>query len=290
MRCFWEVNFSFGGPCGDRYNRPMDVAKLPIAMPVDHGRVVDPERPILTMSYRLGPARTPAHAHSRAHLFYCTEGVFRLMRKAGTWMVPPSQAVWVPCGADHSVYTTQPIALLSLFVDASAVAGLPADCRVVHVSPLLRELIREAVEVGNDYPPDGAGARLMRVILDQLHDLEPAALSLPLASDKRVRRVAEALLENPADERSLEDWALQVGASARTLARLFASETGLTFAEWRRQVRLLEAIDRLGKGQAVTRVALDLGYESPSAFIAMFRRTLGAPPRKYFKHAATGSE
>lgn len=91
--------------------------------------------------------------------------------------------------------------------------------------------------------------------------------------------MGEALLENPADERSLEDWAPQVGASARTLARLFVSETGLTFAEWRRQVRLLEAIDRLGKGQAVTRVALDLGYESPSAFIAMFRRTLGAPLR-----------
>jgi AraC-like DNA-binding protein len=130
----------------------------------------------------------------------------------------------------------------------------------------------------------------MRVILDKLHDLEPAPLSLPLASDKRVRRVGDALLENPADERSLEDWALQVGASARTLARLFVNETGLTFAEWRRQVRLLEAIDRLGKGQAVTRVALDLGYESPSAFIAMFRRTLGAPPGKYFKHASAGAE
>jgi AraC-like DNA-binding protein/mannose-6-phosphate isomerase-like protein (cupin superfamily) len=268
----------------------MDVAKLPIAMPVDHGRVVDPERPILTMSYRLGPARTPPHAHSRAHLFYCTEGVFRLLRKDASWMVPPTQAVWVPCGTDHSVYATQPIALLSLFVDASATAELPDVCRVVHVAPLMRELILEAVEVGNDYPPGGAAARLMRVILDKLHDLEPAPLSLPLASDKRVRRVGDALLENPADERSLEDWALQVGASARTLARLFVNETGLTFAEWRRQVRLLEAIDRLGKGQAVTRVALDLGYESPSAFIAMFRRTLGAPPGKYFKHASAGAE
>lgn len=268
----------------------MDVAKLPIAIPVDHGRVVDPERPILTMSYRLGPARTPVHAHPRAHLFYCTEGVFRLMRKEATWMVPPTQAVWIPCRTDHSVYATQPIALLSLFVDASAAEGLPADCRVVHISPLMRELILEAVEVGNEYPPNGAAARLMRVIVDQLTDLEPAALSLPLANDKRVRRVGEALLENPADERSLEEWAPQVGASSRTLARLFVSETGLTFAEWRRQVRLLEAIDRLGKGQAVTRVALDLGYESPSAFIAMFRRTLGAPPGKYFKHAAAGAE
>src|SRR5690606_26019708 len=83
---------------GDRYNRPMNVAKLPVAMPVDHGRVVDPHRPILTMSYRLGPGRTPAHRHPRAHLFYCAEGVFRLVRKEATWMVPPSQAVWIPSG------------------------------------------------------------------------------------------------------------------------------------------------------------------------------------------------
>lgn len=267
----------------------MNVAKLPVAMPVDHGRVVDPQRPILTMSYRLGPGRTPPHRHSRAHLFYCAEGVFRLVRKEATWLVPPSQAVWIPSGVDHSVYATQPISLLSLFVDEAATAGLPEDCRVVHISPLLRELILKAVDVGNEYPPAGGPARLMQVILDEMQNLQPAPLSLPLGSDKRVRRVSEALLANPADERGLEDWAAQAGASARTLARLFVSETGLTFAEWRRQVRLLEAIDRLGKGQAVTRVALDLGYESPSAFIAMFRRTLGAPPGKYFRHADLGA-
>jgi AraC-like DNA-binding protein/mannose-6-phosphate isomerase-like protein (cupin superfamily) len=267
----------------------MNVAKLPIAMPVDHGRVNDPERPILTMSYQLGPGRTPAHCHSRAHLFYCAEGVFRIVRKEATWMVPPSQAVWIPSGADHCVYATQPIALLSLFVDASATSGLPDNCRVVHISSLLRELIFKAIDVGNDYVPSGAGARLMQVILDELLNLEPAPLSLPLASDKRVCRVIETLLTQPEDERSLEDWATCVGASARTLARLFLSETGLTFAHWRRQMRLLEAIDRLGKGQAVTSVALDLGYESASAFIAMFRRTLGAPPGKYFQHAERGS-
>lgn len=200
-------------------------------------------------------------------------------------MVPPSQGVWIPSYAEHSAHATQSVALLSLFVDASATAGLPKDCQVVHVSPLLRELIFKAVEMGNEYGAAGPAARLMQVILDELHALKSAALSLPLASDKRVRQVCEALLANPADERGLEAWAPRVGASTRTLARLFVSETGSTFAEWRRQMRLLEAIDRLGKGQAVTRVALDLGYESPSAFIAMFRRTLGASPGKYFQNA-----
>jgi AraC-like DNA-binding protein/mannose-6-phosphate isomerase-like protein (cupin superfamily) len=268
----------------------MNIANLPIAKPVDHGRVNDPQRPILTMSYRLGPGRTPPHRHSRAHLFYCAEGVFQIVRKEATWMVPPSQAVWIPSNVEHSAYATQPVALLSLFVDASATAGLPDDCRVVHIAPLLRELILKAVEVGNEYAATGTHARLMQVVLDELQGLVPAPLSLPLAADKRVRQLCEALLAHPADERSLEAWAPRVGASARTLARLFVSETGLTFAEWRRQMRLLEAIDRLGKGQTVTRVALDLGYESPSAFIAMFRRTLGASPGKYFKNAELGSD
>jgi AraC-like DNA-binding protein/mannose-6-phosphate isomerase-like protein (cupin superfamily) len=268
----------------------MNIAKLPIAKPVDHGRINDPQRPILTMSYRLGPGRTPAHRHSRAHLFYSAEGVFRIVRPEATWVVPPSQAVWIPSGAEHSAHATQSVALLSLFVDASATTGLPDDCRVVHISALLRELIFKAVDVGNEYGAADPAARLMQVILDELHGLKPAPLSLPLASDKRVRQLCEALLTNPADERSLEAWAPRVGASPRTLARLFVNETGLTFAEWRRQMRLLEAIDRLGKGQTVTRVALDLGYESPSAFIAMFRRTLGASPGKYFRNAELGTE
>ncbi|MGE0438417.1 MAG: helix-turn-helix transcriptional regulator [Steroidobacteraceae bacterium] len=237
------------------------------------------------MSYRLGPGRTPTHRHSRAHLFYCAEGVFRLVGKNATWLVPPSQAVWIPSGAEHNAYATQPVALLSLFVDASATSGLPDECRVVHIAPLLRELIFKAVDVGNGYAANGSAARLMQVILDELHGLEAAPLSLPLASDKRIRQLCEALLANPADERSLAVWAPRAGASARTLARLFTRETGLTFAEWRRQMRLLEAMDRLGKGQTVTRVALDLGYESPSAFIAMFRRTLGASPARYFRNA-----
>lgn len=268
----------------------MDIAKLPLAKPVDHGRIDDPDRPILTMSYRLGPGRTPAHRHSRAHLFYCAEGVFRIVRKEATWMVPPSQAVWIPSHIEHSAYATQSVALLSLFVDASVTKGLPEICQVVHVSPLLRELIMKALDVGNEYEPNGTAARLMHVIVDELHGLAPAPLSLPLASDKRVRQLCEALIANPADERSLEAWAERVGASARTLARLFVNETGMTFAEWRRQMRLLEAIDRLGEGQPVTRVALDLGYESPSAFIAMFRRTLGASPGKYFRNSEVGAE
>jgi AraC-like DNA-binding protein len=184
----------------------------------------------------------------------------------------------------HSVTCTQPIALLSLFVDASATAGLPDQCLVVDVSPLMRELILRAIAIGNEYPTQGSAIHLMRVILDELQQLKASPLGLPKAKDKRLRRITETYLENPADERNLEDWAPTVGASVRTIERQFVADIGMTFAEWRRQVRLLEAIDRLGKGQPVTRVALDLGYQSPSAFIAMFRRTLGVPPGHYFQN------
>jgi AraC-like DNA-binding protein len=104
-----------------------------------------------------------------------------------------------------------------------------------------------------------------------------------LAADKRLRRAMDLLLEQPADDRGIDELATLCGASGRTLARLFRKETGLTFAEWRRQLRLLESIDRLGQGQSVTRVALDMGYRSSSAFIAMFRRSLGAAPSRFLQ-------
>jgi AraC-like DNA-binding protein/mannose-6-phosphate isomerase-like protein (cupin superfamily) len=266
----------------------MNIANLPTARPADHGRTVDPRRPVLSMSYAMSPSRTPPHRHPRAHLFYGLDGVFHVVRDEATWVVPPTQAVWIPSQVEHSVLCTQPIALHSLFIDAAATAGLPTCCMVVDIPPLMRELILQAVAIGNDYATDGADARLMQVILDQLHRLESAPLALPRARDKRLQAITEALLADPADERSLADWAPRVGASARTLERQFVAETGLTFAGWRRQLRLLEAIDRLGQGQPVTRVALDLGYDSPSAFIAMFRRHLGAPPGRYFGRVRPG--
>ena len=129
----------------------------------------------------------------------------------------------------------------------------------------------------------GREARLVDVILDELDGLEPAPLYLPLSDDKRMIRIMESLLENPADERSFEELAVNSGASTRTLSRLFSKSTGMSFGEWRKQLRLLVALDRLGQGHPITRVALDLGYKSTSAFTAMFKRTLGTPPGSYMK-------
>jgi AraC-like DNA-binding protein len=123
----------------------------------------------------------------------------------------------------------------------------------------------------------------MNVILDLVQTLKVTPLDLPIPRDDRLQKISGVLTENPEDNRTLEDWGKTVGATSRTLARLFRSETGMSFRQWRQQVRILEALRRLGREEPVTAVALDLGYDSPSAFIAMFRKALGRTPGQYFK-------
>jgi len=262
----------------------MNIAKLTTLNPTSSGYRLDPHHPILARALEIqGAHRVASHQHPRAQLVYAIRGVVRVLSPGGTWMVPPSQAVWVPPDMAHEIIAADSISIRTLFVDPSAIAGLPQSCCVLNVPPLLRELILKAVEIGEDYSPASSGYRIMQVALDLLQELQPAPLHLPMGRDKRLRQIMDGLYADPADERSLEDWARICGASARTLARLFVRETGMHFGDWRKQLRLLEAIDRLGQGQSVTRVALELGYQSPSAFIAMFRRSLGLPPGAYFR-------
>ncbi len=225
-----------------------------------------------------------AHRHPWGQLVHAAEGVLTVVTEAGTWVVPPDRAVWVPPGTLHEVRAPRGASQHSVYVAAAEVArsGLPAVCRVVAMTPLLREVVWELGRRGNDYLPDGPEARLARVAMDLIAALPAQPLHLPEPADRRLRALTRALEADPADNRPLEDWGRAVGASPRTLARLFREETGLTFAGWRARLRLLRALQRLAAGEAVTTVALDLGYESPSAFIAMFRRTLGTTPGAYF--------
>jgi AraC-like DNA-binding protein len=151
------------------------------------------------------------------------------------------------------------------------------------VPPLLRELILRAVDLPALYDEDGPAGRLMQVILDQIDTLEIAALHLPTSAHPRLSPILDALLRYPEDDRALDAWGRQAGASGRTLARLFQRETGMSFRAWRQQARLLAALARLAADEPVTTVALDLGYDSLSAFIAMFRKATGTTPGRYFR-------
>ena len=253
------------------------------------GDLEDPERPVVALaSDHRGPHRFPPHDHFRAQLVYAVSGVMTVSTGAGTWVVPPQQAVWVPPGVRHEVKSATDLAMRTLYIHPAATDGLPAGCCVVTVPPLLRELILYAATLPAGDHLDGPDARLMAVIPDQLRRLRPEPLHLPIPADRRLRSITDALSDRPADGRSLADWARTAGASERTLARLFQRETGMTFGAWRQRLRLLVAIGRLAEGQTVTSVAFDLGYESPSAFVAMFRRELGEPPTRYLRAARRG--
>jgi len=223
------------------------------------------------------------HTHRRAQLIYAAEGVMGVTTAEGVWITPPERAVWVPAGTVHRVAARSALRMRNLFVKADARPALPGTCTVVTVSPLMRELIEEAGRLDAEYDPAGADGRLMAVLLDRIETLPATPLHLPMPSDTRLRRITEALAAEPGDDRTLAEWAPDAGASARTLARLFQRQAGMTFGAWRQQARLLAALERLADGQPVTTVALDLGYDSPSAFSAMFKRALGATPSGYFK-------
>ena len=262
----------------------MDVENLPILQPRDFGSLEDDQRPILSLDWvAKGPHSVAAHSHSRAQIIYPLSGAYWVNTPFGNWVVPKHQAVWIPSDIHHKVFTNASVSALMFFIDIAYARRLLQDCTVVRVSPLLRELFAKAIVYGNDYTSGGREARLVDVMLDELNEMEPAPLHLPLSDDKRLIRIMGSLLDNPADERSFEQIADNSGASTRTLSRLFSNSTGMSFGEWRKQLRLLVALDRLGQGHAVSRVALDLGYKSASAFTAMFKRTLGTPPGTYLK-------
>ncbi len=228
--------------------------------------------------------RLDFHAHRRAQLVYASDGVMAVTTRSATYLVPPQRAVWMPGGVEHRIDARSGVRMRTLYIEPAAKTDLPAKVCVLNVTPLLRELIITAVAAGPEVRPGSPEARIMSVILDQIR-AQPIA-SLPLPEDSRLRRVAEALLRHPADSRDLDAWAREVGASKRTLVRLFPRQTGMTFREWRQQCRLLYALELLNAGTSVTATALEAGYDNSSAFITMFRRCLGTTPRQYLRGGA----
>ncbi|MGH1463569.1 MAG: AraC family transcriptional regulator [Neptuniibacter sp.] len=248
------------------------------------GLKVDPALPILGLhDLILADLEFDFHTHPRGQLAYASSGIIKVYTDGGCWVVPPSQAVWIPGELNHSIIPEVRAEIRHLFIDPSCLERFPKQCSVVEMSPLLRELIMRVADFGEYYSPDSVASRISAVILDELQALKPSLLHLPVANDRRLQRVMREMINKPESETGLAHWAQLVGASERTLSRLFVKETGMTFQQWRKQLLLHEAVDRLGRGETVISVALELGYSSPSAFVAMFRKTLGKTPGQYFK-------
>ena len=203
--------------------------------------------------------------------------------RTGTWVVPPYRAVWIPASISHTISMSGKVAMRTLYLKARLARVLPRDCCVVNVSPLLRELVLYACTLGAVRRRGKSGDHLIGMILDQLEVVEMIPLQLPHLSDPRARKVADLFAANPSDDRTLAEICKKSGASKRTIERLFQQEIGMTFGKWRQQLRLMQAMRLLAEGAKVTHAALEAGYSTPSAFICMFRRSLGTTPTSYFR-------
>ncbi|MBB1584351.1 helix-turn-helix transcriptional regulator [Serratia sp. OS31] len=224
----------------------------------------------------------PPHYHDCAQLIHSLSGVVQVNTRLGSWVVPPGRGVWLPARVEHSLQITGKVAARALLVDPLARADLPASCEVVQISPLLRELIICAMDIPADYPAGGREERIMELILDELRVLPILPLNLPEPRSDALLTLCRHIQQSLAHPWELEQAARYINVSGRTLSRRFQRETGLRFGDWVRRARLLAALNALAAGHSVLEVALDLGYDSPSAFSAMFRRQLGVAPSTYF--------
>lgn len=222
----------------------------------------------------------PAHSHDRAQLLYASAGVMSVDVENASFLVPPQRALWIPPGMVHQVSCRGEVSLRTIYFDpAHDFTG--GVCRVIEVSDLLRALIVEVTRFETGCREGEREALIVRLLLDEMASMPDAPYHVPLPRDERLMRVCRAILADPTDNRDLDEWASVAGMGRRTFTRLFRSNTGMGLATWRQQVRLMEALSLLASGQPVTTVAFDVGYDSPSAFTAMFHRSFGIPPSQY---------
>lgn len=222
-----------------------------------------------------------AHAHPEDQLLFAVEGVMTVETNHGLWVVPPLRAVWIPAETTHRVRVSGRVSMRTIYFLPRLCSSLPRRCLVVNVSSLLKELILYACTFQRLRRRVPAERHLLDLLIDQFKAIESVPVQLPHPSDPRARRLAELLSADPADRRALRTLSRSCGAGTRTMQRLFAEQTGMSFSTWRQRLRLIYALQSLAAGESVTTVALQAGYSAPSAFIAMFRRQLGTTPAHY---------
>ena len=224
--------------------------------------------------------RVPPHWHARAQFVFPTRGTITVRTQRRAWIVPASRALWLPARTVHEVMMRGEVEMLSLYVRPADGNGMPETCAVLEITPLLRELVVRAAALPVHYDEAGEDGLLMQLLLAEMRRVPRCALDLPLAESADLRGVCERILDGLAGH-DVGGARTPLHISSKTLYRRFLRETGVTFARWKQQARLLEAIRMLADGVPVTTVAINLGYESASAFSTMFKRSLGVSPRRF---------
>jgi len=276
------------------------VRAAPIGPLTPHLYTPTAARPLRAKLLRLrADTRVVPHAHLWGQVALSSTGVIRVTAPHGSYIVPPSRAVWIPPGVEHAVTVIEDAELLTLYLHQPRSRCGPArsaaesagwrQCRVLEVSSLLLALALQL-----DATPDtlhttpsretlARERRLAALLLDELRRAAPVRLGVDLPQEKRLRRLCEAVIEAPSRHATLAAWAADTGASARTLTRLFRSELGTSFLQWRQQVLLARAVPLAARKLPMASIAAELGYASPSAFAAMVRRSVGAPPSRFLR-------
>jgi AraC-like DNA-binding protein len=220
------------------------------------------------------------HQHPEGQLIGSRKGLLTVGTAAGMWVVPATHAVWLPPHHVHWARSHGPMDGWTVYVGENACGRLPEKTCTIRTSGLLTEAVLRAAawSVGTRSAADD---RVAGVILDEIGALPVEPFGLPLPRDPRILRVAQALVDDPADTSGIGHWAVLASISERTLSRRFVEETGFSFTSWRQRARMLRSLEMLANGQPVTTLALDLGYSTASAFIAVFRRAFGETPASY---------
>lgn len=223
----------------------------------------------------------PFHAHEQGQFICSLQGVAKIRTGQEMWVLFPGRGLWIPGDVPHGLEAVDKVVTQNIYFSPQAARRYPTICQGLTVTPLMHSLIA----AGSSGESETERQQLIYALIDnEFFRLAPAMLChLTLPQERRLQKVCTALCSEPGHGATLAWWSTQVGASERTLARLFRKETQLGFTEWRQQVRLLEAVCRLARGMSVAQMANELGYTSPSAFITMFKKNLGASPQRYFQ-------
>jgi AraC-like DNA-binding protein/quercetin dioxygenase-like cupin family protein len=240
-------------------------------------------RPARTKGFAMAAGRleSEGHHHREAQLLYIARGEVTCEASNAWWIVPPNSALWVPGDVHHRIRARAPLEAYNVFLDPEAARHMPAECCAVSVTPLFREIVLRLATHPLLYDPSGPGGHLVTVLLDELALLSIERHRLPMPTDPRLQSLVAMMTAKPGDGADMKTWGKRIGVAERTLNRLLVQETGLSFGRWRQQLHIILAIQGMSRGASVQAVASDLGYESASSFVTMFRKALGKSPARY---------
>jgi len=250
---------------------------------VNYGFQINPDLPVVGYTEIITNAVCASHSHPRAQLIYATSGVMNVVVKNKIWVVNPLQGLWIPGGMEHQVSFQKNVNLYSIFIDPSLSNTLPSTSFSFDISTFLKQLIFKIISFENNKKPTDSQKKIMDVFLDELALIQSSSTFLPTSNHIELKNILLLLMDDIICKYNIEHYANLACMSSRTLSRLFIKELGMNFSDWRIRLKLLEAIKRLGEKQPIKEIAFDLGYETTSAFIYMFKKNLGTTPTNYIQ-------